>query len=189
MIRVPGAFALAAAFLAVLCGCDNMKHQNNYRPYDPAPFFPGRTEAQPPPAGTVEAGRIPSTALETGRDGSAWLTRLPVRLTLALLERGRERFDIDCSPCHGLDGYGRGIVVQRGFPAPPSLHEPKVRALPDGQIYDVITHGYGAMYPASERVALADRWAIVAYIRALELSQDARLADVPPDRRAAFSAP
>lgn len=189
MIRGALASLVAAVLLAVLAGCDNMKHQNNYRPYDPAPFFPGRTEAQPPPPGTVEAGPIPAGPMETGRNGSAWLQRLPVPLSLALLERGRERFAIDCSPCHGLDGYGRGIVVQRGFPAPPSLHDPKIRALPDGQIYDVITHGYGAMYPASERVTLPDRWAIVAYIRALQLSQNARLADVPPAERTALSAP
>lgn len=177
----------AAAGLTLAAGCDNMKHQNNYRPYQPAAFFPNGSEAQAPPAGTVAAGPLPPEALLTGRRGGKWLSELPVPLTPTLVERGRDQFDMACSPCHGLDGYGDGIVVQRGFPHPPSLHERAVRSLPDGQIYDVITNGFGIMYPASDRVPdPKDRWAVVAFVRALQLSQHATLADVPPAERAAL---
>jgi mono/diheme cytochrome c family protein len=96
---------------------------------------------------------------------------LPV--TLALLHRGQERFNIDCAPCHGRSGNGDGMIVKRGFPAPPSYHSARLRQAPDSHFYEVITHGYGVMYPYADRVAPLDRWAIAAYIRALQLSQHA----------------
>jgi mono/diheme cytochrome c family protein len=111
-------------------------------------------------------------------------------LTVALLERGRERFNIYCAPCHGRAGVGDGMVVQRGMPRPPSLHDERLRAAPDQHVFDVITRGYGVMYSYAMRVQPPDRWAIVAYIRALQLSQHATLADVPTadrDRLAAGS--
>ncbi len=98
---------------------------------------------------------------------------------MALLQRGRERFDVYCSPCHSVVGDGDGMVVRRGFPAPPSYHIERLRAAPDHHFYDVITHGYGVMYPYGDRVAPDDRWAIVAYIRALQLSQHAAASDAP----------
>ncbi len=107
-------------------------------------------------------------------------------VTLALLQRGQERFRIDCTPCHSELGDGRGMVVQRGFPAPPSYHSDRLRAAPVQHFYDVITNGYGAMYSFADRVRPEDRWAIAAYIRALQQSQNATLADVPPDRRGAL---
>jgi mono/diheme cytochrome c family protein len=110
----------------------------------------------------------------------------PPALSLALIERGRERFDINCAPCHGRSGDGRGMIVERGFPAPPSYHIDRLRNAPSQHFYDVITHGYGAMYSYAARVPEADRWAIVAYIRALQQSQNAALADVPADRRGAL---
>ncbi len=97
----------------------------------------------------------------------------PLPPTAALLQRGRERFDIYCAPCHGRSGYGDGMVVRRGFPAPPSYHTDALRHAPDSHFYQVITHGYGVMYPYAARVSPRDRWAIVAYIRALQLSQHA----------------
>ena len=109
-------------------------------------------------------------------------TAIRRRLTAALLARGRERFDIYCSPCHGLDGQGDGMVVQRGFPRPPSYLEPRLLAAPAGTFYDAITKGYGVMYSYASRVEPRDRWAIVAYIRALQLSQHATLADAPEAR-------
>jgi mono/diheme cytochrome c family protein len=104
-------------------------------------------------------------------------------LTLALLERGRERFDIACAPCHGRDGGGKGVIVERGFPAPPAFVIDRLRAAPVQHFYDVITNGYGAMFPYANRVMPRDRWAIAAYIRALQASSDAKVADVPADKR------
>jgi mono/diheme cytochrome c family protein len=113
----------------------------------------------------------------------------PVRvppITLALLERGQERFRIFCTPCHSELGDGHGMVVQRGFPPPPSYHTERLRKAPIQHFYDVMTRGYGAMYPFADRVQPRDRWAIAAYIRALQRSQDAAAADVPPERRGAL---
>jgi mono/diheme cytochrome c family protein len=181
-----GATQLLFGFaLLALAGCDNMKHQPNLRPLEPTPHFASGTSAQQAPDHTVARGAAqPDDVTTTGiRDGSL-VTALPVPLTRELLERGRERFEAYCAPCHGRDGYGRGIVVRRGFPAPPSYHDDRLRAVPIGHFYDVITHGYGAMYSYAERVTPADRWAIAAYIRALQRSQHAGLADVPPKERA-----
>jgi mono/diheme cytochrome c family protein len=101
------------------------------------------------------------------------LSSLPIAVTAAILRRGEERFDIYCAPCHGPAGYGNGMVVQRGFPAPPSYHTERLRTASHRHFYDVITQGYGAMYPYADRVLQNDRWAVVAYIRALQLSRHA----------------
>jgi mono/diheme cytochrome c family protein len=108
----------------------------------------------------------------------------PLPIDRQTLERGRERFDIYCSPCHSVVGDGDGMIVRRGFPSPPSYHSDRLRNAPDAHFYSVITNGYGMMYSYADRVAPNDRWAIVAYIRALQLSQNARIDDVPPERRA-----
>jgi mono/diheme cytochrome c family protein len=185
MIRRRRAFWRFAAGLALgaSAGCDNMKHQENIRPYDPSAHFSNGSSARIPPAHTVPAGALPSGAFLTGRQEGQWVVSVPVPVTREILERGQSRFNINCAVCHGEDGYGRGIVVRRGFPAPPSFHDAALRAAPAGQLYEVITDGYGAMYPAADRVAPADRWAIVLYIRALQLSQHASLADVAPADR------
>jgi mono/diheme cytochrome c family protein len=99
--------------------------------------------------------------------------KLPVPITQTLLARGRERYNIYCSPCHDFTGNGNGMIVQRGFLAPPSYHSDRLRNAPDGHFFNVITNGYGAMYSYGDRVAVPDRWAIIAYIRALQLSQNA----------------
>ncbi len=195
--RVPGrrraawARRTGAAGLVVLAlaGCDNMKHQDNLRAERPTPQFANGTSAQLPPPNTVAHGApAPDDPVATGLRHGALVTTLPVPLTRELLERGRERFEAYCSPCHGSDGYGRGIVVRRGFPSPPSYHDDRLRNAPIGHFYDVITHGYGAMYPYAERVTPSDRWAIAAYIRALQRSQHATLADVPADERSQLAA-
>jgi mono/diheme cytochrome c family protein len=108
----------------------------------------------------------------------------PLPIDRQTLERGRERFDIYCSPCHSIAGDGDGMVARRGFPNPPSYHTDRLRNAPDAHFYSVITNGYGMMYSYADRVAPNDRWAIIAYIRALQLSQNARVADVPPEHRA-----
>jgi mono/diheme cytochrome c family protein len=174
---------LGLAALAV-AGCDNMQDQRNDRAYAPSAFFADGASARTPPAHTVPSGPLRSELVLTGRANGRLAGAVPLAVTRDLLRRGRDQFNAQCAECHGEDGYGRGIVVRRGFPAPPSLHDPRLRMAPAGHLYDVIARGYGVMYPAGYRVAVADRWAIVAYIRALQLSQHATLADVPVAERA-----
>ena len=177
------------AALALLAGCDNMKHQSHSQPMDSSVQFANGTSARVPPAHTVAQG-LPFTAAEaSGEQRGQPLTQLPVPLTPALLSRGRDRYAIYCSPCHGDDGYGQGIVVQRGFPRPESFHSARLRAAPVGQLYQAISRGVGVMYPLGDRIAVSDRWAIVAYLRALQLSQHATLQDVPAPERAALLRP
>jgi len=120
----------------------------------------------------------------TGKQGTMPVDVLPVPVTPALLRRGQERFGIYCTPCHGATGRGDGMVVQRGYRRPPSLHIDRLRNEKTGYFFDVITSGFGAMPDYAAQVPVADRWAIVAYVRALQLSENARLDDVPADRRA-----
>jgi mono/diheme cytochrome c family protein len=122
----------------------------------------------------------------TGKMGNALATSFPMPVTPRLVARGREMFNIECTACHGRDGYGDGIVVQRGFPQPPSYHIDRLRQAPVGHFFVVITDGYGAMYPFGSRISPADRWAIVAYIRALQFSQDAPSGELTDADRAAL---
>lgn len=146
----------------IVSGCDDMSVQPKQKAYSPAV-----APAQVPPD-TVEYNEKP----------------VPVPpVTLALLERGQERYRIYCTPCHSELGDGHGMIVQRGFPPPPSYHIDRLREAPVQYFYDVITNGYGVMYSYAERVQPADRWAIAAYIRALQRSQNAKLADVPANQR------
>lgn len=156
---------LLLAVLVALGGCDDMSTQPKQKAYSPAVGL-----AKVPP-GTVGYQDKPVQAP-------------PV--TLALLQRGQERFRIYCTPCHSEIGDGRGMIVQRGFPPPPSYHIARLREVPVQHFYDVITNGHGAMYSFANRVQPADRWAIAAYIRALQRSQNATMADVPSDRRGAL---
>lgn len=146
-----------------------MHVQGRYEVYGKAPLFPDRAEARRPPEGTVEIGALAREAA----------LREPPPVDAALMERGRQRYEAICTPCHGYTGHGDGMVVQRGFPAPPSYHEDRLRAAPASYFVDVITRGYGVMYPYAARVEPRDRWAIAAYIRALQLSQGARVAEIP----------
>lgn len=159
---------LGACLAALLVGaCEqSMTEMPRYDPYDPAPMFSNGASARMPVASTV------------GRDAnlSDRPARIPLPVNQALLNRGRERFGIFCSPCHGLAGDGDGPVVQRGFPKPPSYHQDALRQAPDSHFYDVISQGYGAMFSYASRISPEDRWAIVAYVRALQYSRyvDAR---------------
>lgn len=161
--------AAAVVLLAAgLAGCGQaMERQPRYDADAKADIFPNGSAAQHPPKGTVSQAE------------PAWRKALadPPPVTEALLERGHQRFDIYCAPCHGLDGDGDGIIVQRGFPPPPSYHSAALMAAPASHFLDVIANGYGVMYPYGDRVAPADRWAIIAYIRALQLSGHASVAD------------
>jgi mono/diheme cytochrome c family protein len=165
---------------ALVAGCtrSNMDDQPKYHEYEPAPLFRDGKVLQAPPAGTVARGDL--VRADEARSRPA--------LTADLLKRGREQYDIFCSPCHDRVGNGEGIVVQRGMPRPKSLHEEGQRALDDQHLFDVISNGYGAMYSHGDRIRPRDRWAIVAYIRALQLSQHAALADVPPEQRSRLDA-
>ncbi|MGX4772404.1 c-type cytochrome [Bradyrhizobium guangdongense] len=151
------------------CGDHSMSQQNRYGTFSNAALFRDGTEAQSPPTGTVAQGDLERTQQMS----------TPPGVDMALLSRGQERYDIYCSPCHGLSGHGDGMIVQRGFPAPPSYHSVRLRAADARHFFDVITNGYGAMYSYAARVEPRDRWAIVAYIRALQQSQHTDMADVP----------
>lgn len=178
--------ALAALALAAP-GCrSGMYDQPRYEPLEASAFFDDGLASRPIPEGTVARGQLEADrAFYTGKIDGQDLDddRFPVEVDRALLLRGRERYAIFCSPCHGLTGDGGGMIVQRGFSRPPSLHDPRLRDAPAGHYFDVITNGYGAMYSYASRVPPRDRWAITAYIRALQVSQAAPVADVPADRR------
>jgi mono/diheme cytochrome c family protein len=165
--------ALASAAL-LLAGCDDqsMRQQKRYETYAASQLWPDGTSARPLPAGVIAQGD-PARAAQVAT---------PPDITPALLARGRERYEIFCTPCHGYDGKGDGMIVQRGFPKPPSYHSDRLRAAPARYMFDVITNGYGVMYSYAARVPPEDRWAIVAYIRALQLSQRAQVAEVPGAR-------
>jgi mono/diheme cytochrome c family protein len=161
--------------LPLLAGCGQnltMSNQHKYHEYERASLFRNGQVLQAPPAGTV-ARDAPA--------GDVFSRRPP--MSLALVRRGRERFDIFCAPCHGPAGDGTGMVVQRGMPQPPSFHDPRLVAAPDAHFVEVITNGHGAMYSYADRVPPPDRWAITAYIRALQRSQAEDLDAVPPAER------
>ena len=168
--------ALLVLCILEACTRSNMDSQPKYHEYEPAGLFPDRRVLQAPVPGTVARGD-----LERAKEA----TEKPA-VTAQLLARGREQYEVFCSPCHDRTGTGDGMIVQRGFPRPASFHDERLRTAEDQHIMDAIIHGYGAMYSFADRVQPRDRWAIVAYIRALQLSQHADLADVPPDARAAL---
>ncbi len=175
---------LALVGMASLAACQPaMTDQPRFEPLEANPFFANDMSARPLEADTVARGQLNANSVYyTGKttDGDD-VTDIPVPVTAELLQRGQERFQIYCAPCHGLVGEGNGIVVQRGFPAPPSYHIDRLRNAPAGHFFDVITHGFGRMFDYSDRVAPADRWAIVAYIRVLQYSQDVPVNTLPSD--------
>ncbi|MEZ2746018.1 cytochrome c [Halopseudomonas bauzanensis] len=174
---------LLTACIGLLAGCSQaMEDQPKYTPYEQTDaaqsgLWPRQQSARLPVAGTVARGE----SLEPPAE------QLPVPLTMALLKRGQQQYDTFCVPCHGLNGAGDGMVVQRGFPAPPSYHIARLRQAPLKHFYDVIADGYGVMYSYGARVPPAERWAIAAYIRALQLSQHAHVSDLTPAQRASLA--
>lgn len=175
---------LGLALLLVLTACGrNMTEQPNLRAYESTPFFEDGAGMRLPPEHTVsrEFGNIDPAFLTGVQADGSLVTELPVELNEALLVRGQQRFDIYCAVCHNYDGYGLGMAVQRGFPQPTSLHEDYLKEVPIGHFVQVMTNGIGRMYSYASRVPAGDRWAIAAYIRALQLSQDAETADLPAD--------
>jgi mono/diheme cytochrome c family protein len=172
--------SLITFFLLFTAACrKGMVDQQYLKPLAEDDFFADGRGSRLPPAHTVARNQLhDDEQFYAGKIGNELAATFPISITHELLARGRERFEINCALCHGLTGEGDGMIVQRGFPAPPSLHEQRLRDAPPGHFFDVITNGYGIMYSYASRVLPEDRWAIVAYIRALQLSEHASAADV-----------
>ncbi len=163
------------------CTINPMRDQPRYDPLEPSQLFPDGSSARPVVPGTIPNNYdVANEWFYTGKTADGQLVNsFPFPITMAVLQRGQERFNIYCSPCHGFDGRGDGMIVQRGFTHPPSYHTDRLRNAPIGHFIDVITNGFGQMYSYAYRVKPEDRWAIAAYIRALQLSQNASINDVP----------
>ncbi|WP_373651531.1 cytochrome c [Schlesneria sp. DSM 10557] len=201
--------------LGATLGCDrlDMYDQPRYEPLEQSHFFRDGLSARPPVEGTIARGnlredqpfytgkqgdglavRIPEAAFQAlydrnpARFGSPFDSIEPAELRLQLMIRGKDRFEIFCSVCHGQSGEGDGIIVRRGFRKPPSFHTDRLREVPNGHFFDVITHGFGAMSSYASRIDAADRWAIVAYLRALQRSQHSQVEDLPEQVRKELSA-
>src|SRR5215467_4911104 len=177
---------LAACCALALAGCDelvrqDMANQPKNRPESPSDFFADGRSVRPLIENTVARGSIENDVYNVPKDFAGFPPA--VKVNEKLLQRGEERYRIFCTPCHGLQGEGQGMIAMRGMKHPPSYHIDRLRQAPNGYFYDVITNGFGAMYSYSERIPPADRWAVIAYVRALQLSRDARVADLPSDVR------
>jgi hypothetical protein len=161
-----------------------MHDQPRYEPYETSTFFADGQSARPLVPGTVARGqRQMDTPLYTGKVAGRLVDTVPLPMTRQVLTRGRERYNIYCTPCHDHAGTGEGMVVRRGFRRPPSFHLERLREAPAGHFFDVMTHGFGAMADYATQLTPQDRWAVVSYIRALQLSQHATLEDVPEPER------
>jgi mono/diheme cytochrome c family protein len=168
--------------LACFSGCSlkqDMAYQPKNRPLSPSDFFTDGRSERPLLENTVARGAVNDDGLIIAKESNAF----PLPVTAELMERGENRYKIFCTPCHGLQGDGNGMVAMRGMKHPPSYHEDRLRQSPNGYFYDVITNGFGQMYNYSAQIPPRDRWAIVAYVRALQLSRNARAADLPADLR------
>ena len=177
--------------ICVLSGCkrDDMADQPKYNPLEESQFFADGKSARPLVPGTVPRNRdLPSVARYEAQASNQEMTAFPIEIGLNELKRGQERYNIYCAPCHGFSGDGDGMIVQRGFTKPPSMHLDRLRNAPPGHFFNVMTNGYGAMYSYAERVSVEDRWKITAYIRALQFSRPSNLNDLPPEDRARLQA-
>jgi hypothetical protein len=179
--------ALASALL--LLGCQQkMADQPRYEPLQKSNFFEDQRASRPLVEGTVARGHLDADEeFYTGKDADGSVKTFPFPIDRKILLRGQERFNIYCSPCHDRTGTGQGMIVRRGYRPPPSFHIDRLREAPPGHFFDVISHGFGTMPDYAAQIGPADRWAIAAYIRALQLSQNAALADVPESARAQLS--
>ncbi len=170
--RLPTPFSLLCCLLAAasLVACrQDMHDQPKYEPLEPAALFTDGQSARPPVEGTVARGQLNEDELfTTGKSGGALSNEFPYAVTREMVDRGQERYDIFCAPCHDRAGTGRGMVVRRGYRQPPSLHDQRLRDAPAGHLFDVITNGFGQMPDYRAQVPAADRWAIAAYVRALQ---------------------
>jgi mono/diheme cytochrome c family protein len=178
---------LAVAGALVVSGCDQMRQdmatQPKERPLSPSDFFHDGRSERPLLENTVARGSLANDEYMVAKDSNAF----PLPVNQALLERGQDRYGAFCTPCHGLQGDGNGMVALRGMKHPPSYHTDRLRELPNGYFYDVISNGFGQMYGYAAQIPPRDRWAIVAYVRALQLSRDARAAELPAELRQKLS--
>jgi mono/diheme cytochrome c family protein len=182
------ALIIVSAISLFLSACrQDMHDQPKFTPLRESTFFGDARSARPLVAGTVAQGQLhEDSLLETGKTGNADSSVFPFPVDANVMARGRERFDIFCAPCHGRTGTGDGMVVRRGYRRPPSYHDDRLRTAPVGHFIDVMTNGFGAMPEYADQVNARDRWAIAAYIRALQLSEHATVADVPAREREAL---
>ncbi len=180
------ALALTAGMLLAVAGCrQDMHDQPKYKEYRPSAFFEDGRSVRPLVPDTVARGHVDEDPLlYTGKIGKDFANEFPFPVTKEVLARGQQRFNIYCTPCHDRVGTGDGMIVRRGYRKPPSYHIDRLRKQPAGYFFDVITHGFGVMPSYAAQVPVRDRWAIVAYIRALQLSQHATMADVPSGEQA-----
>lgn len=185
VLRRAAVMVCVASCVVTGAGCHKAMHnQAKYKPLAASAFFANGMAARPTVAGTVARGSVHTgDPVYSGTENGQLVPVMPVPVTEQLLKRGQERFNIHCSPCHGATGEGNGMIVRRGFPPPPSYHIDRLRSAPDGHFFQVITNGFGRMYEYGTRVPVEDRWAIIAYVRALQLSQNARPEDLPADER------
>jgi cytochrome c5 len=184
MRNKPSLFAIAALSAFGFAGCQNtlrqdMANQPRQNPLSPSDFFADGRSERPVVENTVVRGSIQDDPLFVPKDSNGF----PLPVTAELLERGQQRYGIFCTPCHGIQGDGMGMVAMRGMKHPPSYHQDRLRQAPNGYLYDVVTNGFGAMYGYSAQIPPRDRWAIVAYLRALQLSRNAPVGQLPADLR------
>lgn len=185
---------LPFAGILLLAGCrQDMHNQPKYKPLRETEFFADKRQSRPLLPNTVARGDLrEATEFYSGKsaaDPKENVDYFPMPITREVLERGHQRFDVFCSPCHGKLGNGAGMIVKRGFKAPPSYHIQRLRDEKVGHFYDVITNGYGAMYNYAAQIPPRDRWAIISYIRVLQYSQNVPAADITSDMRAKLDAP
>ena len=182
--------AVAVAGLAA-AGCrQDMHDAPRYDPLEASTFFADGQASRRPVPNTVARGQLREDRhLYEGVVGGRPAETFPMPVTEQVMARGRERYTVFCTPCHGPTGEGTGMIVQRGFRQPPSYHEERLREAPVGYFFDVMTHGFGAMQDYASQLTVEDRWAVAAYIRALQFSQGASPEDVPPDRLAELEDP
>lgn len=180
-----GVWIAAPVLLVAMTGCrQDMHDQPKYSALEASAFFPDNSSARPPIEGTVARGQLrEDLALYTGTINDEPVNFFPFPIDDQIMARGRERFEVYCSPCHGRTGAGDGMIVQRGFSRPPRLDDQRLRDAPVGYFFGVITNGFGAMPDHAAQIKVEDRWAIVAYIRALQLASSATVDDVPPADR------
>jgi len=185
------AFLAGLTIVSMLAACRrDMQVQPKYVSLSPSSFSVDGRSARPIPAHTIARGHLnDNDAFHTGAVNGVFLDTIPMAITRATLERGQQRFDIFCTPCHGPLGDGDGMVARRGFKVPANFHTDRLRHAPPGYLFQVISNGYGAMPDYGTQIHVADRWSIIAYLRALQLSQDATVADVPSQNRKKLGLP
>ena len=183
--RRPAALLGATLLLIVTAGCElrqAMYDQEKYEPLEASAFFADGMSFRSQVDGTVAQGQLRlDEHFYQGKIQGQLAATLPMAVDRQLLERGRERFNIFCSPCHDKTGSGNGMIVQRGLKQPPSYHQERLREVPVGHFFDVMTNGFGVMYSYASRIPVADRWAIAAYIKVLQLSQNLEFDQLPAE--------